>query len=198
MIASINGHIYNVKEPKNIKAIPFTILPLPNVPIFSNNPQNTLCAGQAIGINGAGASQYQLYVNGNPFGPQQATPSFNPVLPVGANQLSIQGVGANSCVSSSPTLNVQVNPIPVITLQSSDFDNIFCLGDTVTITASGANQFQFYLNGASQGSLSNTNTYSSNNFTNGTTCFTSNNLTNSKISVSRITLINFALCYTVY
>jgi alpha-tubulin suppressor-like RCC1 family protein len=150
-------------------SIPFNILPLPNVPIFSNNPQNTLCAGQAIGINGAGASQYQLYVNGIPFGPQQASPSFNPVLPVGANQLSIQGVGANSCVSSSPTLNVQVNPIPVITLQSSDLDNIFCLGDTVTITASGANQFQFYLNGASQGSLSNTNIYSSNNFTNGQT-----------------------------
>ena len=152
-----------------VSSIPFTILPLPNVPIFSNNPQNTLCAGQAIGINGAGASQYQLYVNGNPFGPQQASASFSPILPVGTNQLSIQGVGANSCVSSSPTLNVQVNPIPVITLQSSDFDNIFCIGDTVTITASGANQFQFYLNGASQGSLSNTNTYSSNNFTNGQT-----------------------------
>jgi alpha-tubulin suppressor-like RCC1 family protein len=150
-------------------SIPFTILPLPNVPIFSNNPQNTLCAGQAIGINGAGASQYQLYVNGIPFGPQQASASFNPILPVGPNQLSIQGVGANSCISSSPTLNVQVNPIPVITLQSSDFDNIFCFGDTVTITASGANQFQFYLNGASQGSLSNTTTFSSNNFTNGQT-----------------------------
>jgi alpha-tubulin suppressor-like RCC1 family protein len=150
-------------------SIPFTILPLPNVPIFSNNPQNTLCAGQAIGINGAGASQYQLYVNGIPFGPQQGLPSFNPILPVGSNQLSIQGVGANSCISSSPTLNIQVNPIPVISLQSSDFDNIFCFGDTVTITASGANQFQFYLNGASQGSLSNTNTFSSNNFTNGQT-----------------------------
>ena len=150
-------------------SIPFNILPLPNVPIFSNNPQNTLCAGQAIGINGAGASQYQLYVNGNPFGPQQASASFNPILPVGSNQLSIQGVGANSCVSSSPTINVQVNPIPVISLQSSDFDNIFCSGDTVTITASGANQFQFYLNGASQGSLSNTNTFTSTNFTNGQT-----------------------------
>lgn len=150
-------------------SIPFTILPLPNVPIFSNNPLNTLCAGQSIGINGAGASLYQLYVNGNPYGIQQASPSFNPILPVGANQLSIQGVGANSCVSTSPVINVQVNPIPVITLQSSDLDNIFCLGDTVTITASGANQFQFYLNGVSQGSLSNTNVFSSNNFTNGQT-----------------------------
>ncbi len=162
VVGTING--CNV-----VSSIPFNVLPLPTVPIFSSNPQNTMCSGQSITFTGAGAVNYQLFLNGIPFGPQQASNSFTPNLPVGSNQVSIQGVGANSCVSSSPTINVQVNPIPVITLQSSDLDNIFCAGDTVSITASGANQYQFYLNGASQGSLSNTNIYTSNGFTNGQT-----------------------------
>ncbi len=160
VVGSING--CNVGA-----SIPFSVLPLPTVPLFSSNPQNTLCSGQAITFTGAGAVIYQLLVNGLPFGPQQASSSFTPNLPVGSNQVSIQGVGANSCVSNSSALTVQVNPIPVITLQSSDLDNIFCAGDTVSITASGANQYQFYLNGASQGSLSNTNIFISNSFTNG-------------------------------
>lgn len=147
--------------------IPFTILPLPNVPIFSNNPQNTLCFGQSIGINGAGAAQYQLVLNGTPLGAPQASPSFTPVLPVGTNSLYIQGVGANSCAANSSTISVQVNPIPVVTLQSSDLDNIFCSGDTVSITASGANQYQFFLNGISQGNLGNINVFTSNGFANG-------------------------------
>jgi alpha-tubulin suppressor-like RCC1 family protein len=160
VVGSING--CNVGA-----SIPFSVLPLPTVPVFSSNPQNILCSGQAITFTGAGAVNYQLLVNGLPFGPQQASSSFTPNLPVGSNQVSIQGVGANSCISNSSALTVQVNPIPVITLQSSDFDNIFCAGDTVSITASGANQYQFYLNGASQGSLSNTNIFTSNSFTNG-------------------------------
>jgi alpha-tubulin suppressor-like RCC1 family protein len=160
VVGSING--CNVGA-----SIPFSVLPLPTVPLFSSNPQNILCSGQAITFTGAGAVNYQLLVNGLPFGPQQASSTFSPNLPVGSNQVSIQGVGANSCVSNSSALTVQVNPIPVITLQSSDLDNIFCAGDTVSITASGANQYQFYLNGASQGSLSNTNIFTSNSFTNG-------------------------------
>jgi alpha-tubulin suppressor-like RCC1 family protein len=160
VVGSING--CNVGA-----SIPFSVLPLPTVPLFSSNPQNTLCSGQAITFTGAGAVIYQLLVNGLPFGPQQASSTFTPNLPVGSNQVSMQGVGANSCISNSSALTVQVNPIPVITLQSSDLDNIFCAGDTVSITASGANQYQFYLNGASQGSLSNTNIFTSNSFTNG-------------------------------
>lgn len=160
VVGSING--CNVGA-----SIPFSVLPLPTVPLFSSNPQNILCSGQAITFTGAGAVNYQLLVNGLPFGPQQASSTFSPNLPVGSNQVSIQGVGANSCISTSSALTVQVNPIPVITLQSSDLDNIFCAGDTVSITASGANQYQFYLNGASQGSLSNTNIFTSNSFTNG-------------------------------
>jgi alpha-tubulin suppressor-like RCC1 family protein len=160
VVGSING--CNVGA-----SIPFSVLPLPTVPLFSSNPQNILCSGQAITFTGAGAVNYQLLVNGLPFGPQQASSTFSPNLPVGSNQVSMQGVGANSCISNSSPLTVQVNPIPVITLQSSDLDNIFCTGDTVSITASGANQYQFYLNGASQGSLSNANIFTSNSFTNG-------------------------------
>lgn len=148
-------------------SIPFVVLSIPNVPLFSNNPTNTVCAGQSINYSSAGCSLYQLYVDNLPVGVPQAASLFTPVLTVGTHQINIMGTSVNGCSAMGLPITAQVNPIPVVVLQSSDLDNIFCSGVNITITASGANQYQFYINGASQGGLGNTNTFTSNNFTNG-------------------------------
>ena len=148
-------------------SIQFTVLSIPNVPLFSNNPLNTICAGQTITFSSAGCAMYQLYVDNLPQGVPQAGSAFIPVLSVGTHQINIMGTSVNGCTAMSLPITAQVNPIPVVTLQSSDLDNIFCSGDNVTITASGATQYQFYINGLSQGGLGNLNTFTSNNFSNG-------------------------------
>ena len=170
-----NGQTVSVQGESNTcivsQALTFTVLPIPSVSLFSNDIDNTICEGETITFTGANANQYELFVNSISQGAPQASPTFNPVLTSGLNAVYVIGTAANGCTNNSTTINVQVNPIPVITLSSSDFDNIICEGESITFSGTGSDLYQFYLNGVSQGSLSATNTYSNSNLANGATVY---------------------------
>ena len=55
-------------------------------------------------------------------------------------------------ICTSPTFadgNITVNPMPVPSLVSSDADNIFCAGSSITFTAGGGTNYNFRVNGGS-------------------------------------------------
>ena len=55
-----------------------------------------------------------------------------------------------NCVSSSRTaVTITANPLPAATLASSDADNTFCLGTSVTFTAGGGTSYNFLVAGVS-------------------------------------------------
>lgn len=147
----------------------FTVLALPSVNLFSNDPDNTICQGGSITLTGANAVNYQLYVNGSAQGAVQASPTFtNPTLAAGSNSIYVIGTGSNGCqAASQPTMTVTVNPIPVMTLSSSDVDNTICAGQSITFSATGSTSYQFMVNGTPTGSLSTTSTYTTSSLTNG-------------------------------
>jgi gliding motility-associated-like protein len=68
-----------------------------------------------------------------------------------------------SCVSSTRTgIIVTMNPLPVPALSSSDADNTFCTGTSITFTAGGGTNYNFRVDGVSvQNSTSETFTTSS-------------------------------------
>ena len=71
------------------------------------------------------------------------------------------------CVSSTRTpVTVTMNPLPTPTLTSSDGDNIFCAGTSVTFTAGGGTSYNFRVAGTSvqSGALA---TYTTSTLTNG-------------------------------
>ncbi len=73
----------------------------------------------------------------------------------------------SNCTSGTRTaITLTMNPIPVPTLTSSDADNIFCAGTSVTFTAGGGTNYNFRVAGASvQNGIS--NVYTTNSLTNG-------------------------------
>jgi gliding motility-associated-like protein len=72
-----------------------------------------------------------------------------------------------NCVSSTRTpIIVTMNQLPTPTLTSSDADNIFCSGTSVTFTAGGGTNFIFRVGGASVQSGTGT-TYTTSSLTNG-------------------------------
>jgi len=172
-----NGQTVSVEGESNTcvvsDAISLTILPIPAVNLFSNDADNIICDGQAITLTGANANQYELFIDGVSQGAPQASPTFvNPTLPVGSNQVYLIGTAINGCSDTSQAiLNIVVNPIPTITLSSSDFDDIICNGDQVTFTGSGSTMYQFFVGGISQGSMSATNTLVTSNLINGQTVY---------------------------
>ncbi len=73
----------------------------------------------------------------------------------------------SGCTSTTRTaIILTMNPLPVPTLSSSDADNIFCAGTSVTFTAGGGTTYNFRVDGNSVQS-GNSNTYTTTTLTNG-------------------------------
>ncbi len=152
------------------QSIPFTVLALPPVNLFSSDPNDSICEGEAITLTGANATQYELFVNSISQGPAQASPTFNPTLPAGLNDIYLIGTGANGCSDTSSTqLSILVTPLPTMVLTSSDFDATICNGESVTFTGSGSDYYQFFVDGIPQGSMSLNNTFTTTNLLDGQT-----------------------------
>lgn len=146
----------------------FAVLPLPSINLFSNDPDNTICAGDPITLTAANGTNYQLYVNGTAQGTSQVSPTFvNPSLIAGSNAVYVIGTGTNGCQASSPNISITQNALPTMTLLSSDADNIICAGQSITFTGSGSTNYQFLVNGVPQGSYSATPTFTTSGITNG-------------------------------
>lgn len=111
----------------NTDQVDVTVNPLPNV---NAGPDQTICDGTAVTLNGAGAVTY-TWDNGVTDGV-----SFNPTV---TQNYVVTGVDANSC-SNTDTTSVTVNPNPVLTVSP---DQIFCLGDSITLSASGGDSYNW-------------------------------------------------------
>jgi alpha-tubulin suppressor-like RCC1 family protein len=152
------------------QSLTFTVLPVPSVGLFSDDPDNELCEGEVLTLTGSNAQSYELFVNSVSQGAAQSSPTFTPNLPVGTNNVYLIGTSVNGCTDTSfNVLSIQINPSPSTLVSSSDIDNMICDGEEVVFTSSGADQFQFFLDGIPQGSLSSNDTYTSSNLTNGQT-----------------------------
>lgn len=109
-----------------------SVIPLPNVTIYTDASANTICNGESITLTASGATSYVW--DNNATGPSIT------VSPTSATSYSVIGT-ANGC-SANGTVSVVVNPLPTITgtplVTPSD-----CNGSTgtisgLTITPSGA------------------------------------------------------------
>ncbi len=146
----------------------FNVLSLPPVNLFSNDPDNTICQGNNITLTGANAVNYQLFLNGVAQGAVQTSPIFaNPTLSNGMNNLYVLGTGTNGCQATSPIIQVTQNALPVMSIVSSDPNNIICAGESVTFTGSGSTSYQFLVNNVPQGGLSASNTFTTTGLLNG-------------------------------
>ncbi|MCS6933976.1 MAG: PKD domain-containing protein [Chitinophagales bacterium] len=122
--------------------------PTPFVTI--STPNTTICDGDNITITAspAGLDNYQFFVNGNPVQNSNSntysSSSFN-----NGDVITVIGT-LNNCPSPlSPDITLTVNPLPSVTLNSSDADNSICEGETITFTANppGYTSYQFLNNG---------------------------------------------------
>ena len=104
-----------------------TVNPLPNV----NAGQDVnVCAGSAAILIASGANNYvwnNNIINGQSF------------VPLGSSNYIVIGTDNNGCVNSD-TVKVTINPLPNVNAGS---DQTICLGDDVTLSASGANSYSW-------------------------------------------------------
>ncbi len=133
------------------------ILPLPSIQITPTT--NAVCMNSQITLTASGAATY-VWNNGS------TTPSIS-VSPTATANYTVVGTGANSCVNSA-VKTILVYPLPTLAISISP--TLICAGESITLTASGANTY-LWDNGAQSANVI-LNPITNTNFTvTGTTVF---------------------------
>jgi hypothetical protein len=112
---------------------PISVSLSPPVVIFSGN--SAVCAGKSITLTAAGASIYN-WSNGS-------NNASTVVTPTTTTTYTVIGINAAGC-SSMVAQQITVNPLP--TVNASGTRASMCVGESVTLTATGANNYQWISN----------------------------------------------------
>src|SRR5690554_4972892 len=118
-----------------------------------------ICSGESIAVTAvSGYSTYIFYVNGDEVqnGPDHEYTSSTFVDGDVVKAEIILG----ACSTESAEQTISVRPLPVVELVSDQPDNVACPGETVLLTASGADQYAFEVNGVQVQAPGATATYS--------------------------------------
>ena len=151
----------------NSTSILVTVNPLPSINLVSSDADNSICEGEAVNYTASGGSLYEFFVNGVSQGAPSTSTGFSISTLLDTDVVSVEGVSSLGCSNDDFFAPIEVLPIPNVNLTSNDPDQEICVGDNVVFTASGATQYEFFVNGVSQGAASTTSTLSLNNLANG-------------------------------
>ncbi len=132
-----------------------TVHPVPLVDVVCSDPDTAICQGDNIAFTASGSEQYAFFVNGSIVGPYTTVPTFSSTGINNGDVVTMQSNTSFGCHSfSSDTFTVEVAPYPVVSMTQTDLDQIICNGDSVVFNASGANLYEFFITGTSQGAAS--------------------------------------------
>ena len=144
-VVNASVECYGSSSPKTIN-----FLPLPNISLSSDQALNTFCTGTNVTFTASNGVQYQFFVNGT------MVRDFSPIATYSSNALNngdvvtVIGIDANGCTNTSLPINVIVNQADA-SISSSDADNVICVGQSITFTGAGGVNYEFFLDGVSQG-----------------------------------------------
>ncbi|MBN2730459.1 MAG: hypothetical protein JXR53_14635, partial [Bacteroidales bacterium] len=139
-------------ENMSTDTLTFIVDPLPVVLLTSSDADTTICNGDTVTVYASGANEYLFYLNSVPIGVESTVDTLNIVGLTNNDIITVEGISSAGCRDfSSGYLEFTVNPRPILSFISDDFDNIVCSGEDIAFQAGGADEYLFYLDGAPQG-----------------------------------------------
>lgn len=109
----------------------YIVMNFPPAVFVNAIPTVTLCSGNTTTLQAGGANTYT-------WNPSGATGSLTAVSPATSTNYTVTGTGAFGCTASAVAM-LTVFPTPTITIAASQ--SVICLGNNITLTASGANNY---------------------------------------------------------
>ncbi|MFZ4752526.1 MAG: gliding motility-associated C-terminal domain-containing protein [Chitinophagaceae bacterium] len=113
----------------NTSTVTITVNPLPNI-VANANP-NPVCSGQSTYLTASGGINY-IWSNGIVDG--------DTIYPIATSTYTVIGTDANGC---SNTSSITINIVESLPINISPFQTTLCKGDSVMLTASGANVYDW-------------------------------------------------------
>ncbi|HRY32417.1 MAG TPA: PKD domain-containing protein [Bacteroidales bacterium] len=143
---SVTGFQNNCASAGNI-AYTVTIHDYPSLSVTSNLAAPEICYGDTVVFQAGGAQNYIFYLD-------NVAVSWDSVyVAIGLEQgqtITIQGGNGNCWLDADTSYTINVNYL-YLTLVSSQPSNVFCEGSQVNFIASGADLYEFFVDGISQG-----------------------------------------------
>jgi uncharacterized protein (TIGR02145 family) len=184
-----------------------TMIVNPNLPVsVSVTPSaNPVCAGTLVTFtatptNGGTTPSYQWKVNGGNVGANNSVYTY---VPANGDLVWCILTSSEVCTSNNPASSIQhqmvVNPLLPVSITISASSNPFCIGNSVTFTATHTNggsspSYQWKLNGSNVGTNNHIYTYVPANgdmvscvFTSSASCVTGNPATSNTITMTGTT-----------
>lgn len=170
--------------PEYTDTLVFTVLPLPIVSVTSSAvPNNTICGGDEVIVRANGAQLYEFFVSGVSVGAPSAVDTFATTTLSNNQTITVKGYSLGCVANADTTFTYNVTSIPNVNFYSSSPTNIICEGEAINFTALGSPEYEFFIDGISQGPLSPTNTFN-HTFTTADTFLITVTATNNNCSAS--------------
>jgi gliding motility-associated-like protein len=125
-----------------------TVIVFPAPTLSSSAPGNTFCAGTSVTFTATGGTNFNFRVNGISV-QNSGAPTYTTSTLTNGQIVDVIVTNAGGCSSTSAGIANTVIAPPVPTISSSDADNSFCAGTSVTFTAGGGTNYNFRINGIS-------------------------------------------------
>jgi uncharacterized cupredoxin-like copper-binding protein len=149
--------------------ITFTVNSLPTVNLISD--KSTICSGETVlfTANSVTATEFEFFVDGISV-QNSASNTYVTSSLTNGQIVTVKVSDGNTCTALSNSVTTIVNPLPLISMFSSDADNVICAGDVITFTANAptATNYEFFVDGVSVQNSA-TNLYSTSSLTDGQT-----------------------------
>jgi gliding motility-associated-like protein len=142
-----------------------TMNPLPVPTLTSSDADNIFCSGTSEIFTAGGGTGFNFRVGGVSV-QSGALTTYTTATLTNGQVVDVIVTNTNGCSATSAGITNTVNALPVPTLTSSDADNTFCVGTSVTFTAGGGTNYNFRVGGVSVQNGA-TTTYTTNSLTNG-------------------------------
>lgn len=127
----------------------------PHVLLNSSDGNKTICKGSSVSFTASGADSYQFFADGIAKTAMSNISTFN--IPNWNGEKKIMVKGLNVCGSDSMVITMNTIEKPHVSLISDALNNKVCKGDALKLTASGSDKYEFFVDGVSQGAISNNN-----------------------------------------
>jgi len=144
-----------------IPAFIYVVHPAPTFSWTSSDADTSICIGDLVSFTASSANPtntYRYLINNSGVSPWSLPGLYSTSALLDNDVVSLVARDTNNCLDSISMI-FNVDPLPVTVLSESTGGNVICENESVTFTGSGADNFEFYVNGVSVQGPSATATY---------------------------------------
>ena len=152
-VVSLVGTSLNGCNSQNNPQITMTVNQTPAVTLTDDDADNLLCDNQTVTFTAIGGDLWEFFVNGFSVGPASATNIYITDSLTNGQIVSVLGTSNNGCSYEPGGTTFTVVSSPVVGLTNNG-DTTLCIDSLSSISAFGATDYLFYINGAPQGTFS--------------------------------------------